>query len=158
MTRSITLALVALVAARAAFAQRGKPRSETSPGPPPALLPITGSVPLPGVIMTIVAGTRVQGRLERGDQMMTDSTWADVWAFQGTVGQRVRIELRSDEFDTYLQLLDANGNRLSDDDDGLGDLDSRIEYTLPHAGAYQIIVNNYGDERRAGVYTLTLRQ
>ena len=158
MVRSLALALAALAAARAASAQRPKPPHDATAGPATAAaLPITGTIPAPGVVATIAAGQRVQGRLEPGDQMMTDSTWADVWVFRGTTGQHVRIELRSEEFDTFLMLLDSAGTRLAEDDDGLGDLDSRIEHTLARAGTCQIVVNNYGEERRAGVYTLTLR-
>jgi hypothetical protein len=129
----------------------------TMPSPSPVSLPITGSIPAPGAIGTIVLGTNVQGRLETGDQRMNDGTFADVWQFSGTAGQHIVIELRSEEFDTYLQLLDAGGNRLAEDDDSLGDLDSKVEITLPASGTFQIVVNNFGDDRRAGIYTLTLR-
>jgi len=156
VTRSCTLALVALVAARAAFAQRPKPNPDTT-GPAAAAFPVTGTIPPPGVVATITVGQTVPGRLEPGDQMMTDSTWADVWVFRGAAGQHVRIELRSTEFDAFLQLLDSTGTRLAEDDDGLGDLDARIELTLRATGTYQIVVNCYGDERREGLYTLTLR-
>ena len=102
-------------------------------------------------------GTNVQGRLETGDQRMNDGTFADVWQFQGQAGQHIVIELRSEEFDTYVQLLDAQGNRLADDDDSLGNLDSKVEYTLGATGMYQIVINNFCEDRRAGIYTLTLR-
>ena len=138
--------------------------AQASPGatmpaatPGAADLPITGGIPAPGQIGTIMAGTNVQGRLETGDQRMNDGTWADVWQFQGQQGQRVVIELRSEEFDTYVQLLDAQGNRLAEDDDSLGNLDARVEFTLASGGMFQIVVNNFSDERRAGIYTLTLR-
>ena len=61
------------------------------------------------MITNTQSGTNVQGRLETGDNRMNDGTWADVWTFQGTQGQRVVIELRSEEFDTYLQLLKRQG-------------------------------------------------
>lgn len=129
----------------------------TMPTPVQPAFPITGSIPAPGMVGTAQAGTTVQGRLETGDQQMNDGTWADVWQFQGAAGQTVTIELRSEEFDTYLQLLDGAGNRLAEDDDSLGDLDSRIVFTLPSSGLFQLVVNNFGDSRRAGIYTLTLR-
>ena len=115
------------------------------------------AIPAPGAMGVIAAGQTQLGRLEQGDRMMTDSTWADLWQFQGTAGQMVTLELRSAEFDTYLQLLDANNNRLAEDDDSLGDLDSRIIFRLPSTGTFQVVVNNIGDTRRAGSYTLTLR-
>ncbi len=129
----------------------------TMPSPAPISLPLTGSIPAPGQIGQIQIGTNVQGRLETGDQRMNDGTFADVWQFSGTAGQHIIIELRSEEFDTYVQLLDAAGNRLAEDDDSLGDLDSKVEITLPSSGGFQIVVNNFGEDRRAGIYTLTLR-
>ncbi|MBI1723451.1 MAG: PPC domain-containing protein [Gemmatimonadetes bacterium] len=129
----------------------------TLPAAVPQAYPITGAIPAPGQVGTAQVGATVQGRLETGDQQMNDGTWADVWQFQGFAGQAVTLELRSEEFDTYLQLLDAAGNRLAEDDDSLGDLDSRIVWTLPATGTYQLVVNNFGDTRRAGIYTLTLR-
>ena len=32
-----------------------------------------------------------------------------------------------------------------------------IEYTLPANATYTIVVNNFGEDRRAGIYTLTIR-
>lgn len=134
----------------------GQPAPAAQPVAQPQAMP-TAAVAAPGVTATIQVGQTVPGRLEQGDRTMSDGTWADVFQFQGAAGQRVTIELRSEEFDTFLQLLDSQGNRLAEDDDSLGDLDSRIVFTLPAAGTYQIVVNNYGEARRAGTYTLTLR-
>jgi len=129
----------------------------TMPQATPQSMPITGGIPAPGQVGQVSVGQTVQGRLETGDQEMNDGTWADVWQFNGTAGQTVTIELRSDEFDTYLQLLDNTGARLAEDDDSLGDQNSRIQFTLPRTGMYQVVVNNFSEERRAGIYTLTLR-
>jgi hypothetical protein len=129
----------------------------TMPAAAAGSMVITGSIPAPGQVGTVQLGTNVQGRLETGDQRMNDGTWADVWQFQGNAGTRIVIELRSEEFDTYVQLLDAQGNRLAEDDDSLGNLDSKVEFTLTATGMYQIVVNNFSDERRAGIYTLTVR-
>jgi serine protease Do len=62
----------------------------------------------------------------------------------------------SDEFDAYGQLLDAAGNRLAEDDDGGGNLNARITFTLPATGQFQIVVNNFGDTRRTGLYRVWL--
>ena len=129
----------------------------TLPQPSSTGLPITGSVAAPGQVTALNIGESRMGRLETGDQRMNDGTWADVWTFQGRQGQRVRIEARSEEFDTYLQLLDAQGSRLAEDDDSLGDQNSLIEYVLPTSGTFTIVVNNFGDDRKSGIYTLTIR-
>jgi hypothetical protein len=108
----------------------------------------------PGQMATIAFGQQLQGRLEPGDRQMQDSTFADIWMFQGTAGQTVTIDLTSDQFDSYLQLLDASGNRLAEDDDSGGNLNARVSFTLPATAQYQIVVNNYGSSRRMGAYTL----
>jgi len=116
--------------------------------------------PAPRVIATIAVGQTRTGILEEGDYTMGDGTWADVWYFQGTQGQRVVIELRvavANVFDPYLQLLDPAGSKLAEDTDGAGNHNSRITFTLREAGRFQIVVNNEGDSRKTGRYTLSLR-
>ncbi len=130
--------------------------SQPTPGvtlPQPA---VSGTIAAAGQVASIGYGQLMQGRLEQGDQTMNDGTFADVWTFQGNAGQTVTIDVMSDDFDAYAQLLDAAGNRLAEDDDSGGNLNSRITFTLPSTGQYQIVVNNFGDSRRTGVYRLWL--
>ena len=120
--------------------------------------PVTGPtnmIPAPGQIGQIMVGQTVQGRLEAGDQMMgSDSTYADIWQFQANAGQAVAIQLSSEDFPTYLQLLDGAGNVLQE---SAGHPNSGLAFTLPSAGTYQIVVNSNGRQRRTGLYVLTLR-
>jgi hypothetical protein len=126
-------------------------------GQPQPIAPAPANmIAAPGQVSQIAVGQAMRGRLEPGDQMMQDSTYADLWQFQGMAGQTVQIDVRSDEFDTYMQLLDANGNKLGEDDDSGGNLDSRLVFTLPASGTYQIVVNNAGNSRRAGIYTVSV--
>lgn len=114
----------------------------------------------PQDIGTIAVAQTRTGMLENGDYTMSDGTYCDIWYFTATAGQRVVIELRSRRFDSYLQLLDPFGGKLAENDDGGRGMergDSRIEFTVRDAGRYQIVVNNFGDTPREGVYTLTLR-
>jgi len=116
----------------------------------------TNPIAAPGQTAYIAIGQTMRGRLEPGDQLMTDSTYADLWQFQGTAGQTVQIDVRSEEFDTYMQLLDANGNKLGEDDDSGGGTNSRLIFALPATGMYQIVVNSAGHVRRAGIYTVSV--
>jgi hypothetical protein len=113
-----------------------------------------GMIAPAGQMATIAYGQQLQGRLEPGDRQMQDSTFADIWMFQGTAGQAITIDLTSENFDAYLQLLDASGNRLAEDDDTGGNLNARVTFSIPANAQYQIVVNNYGSSRRMGVYTL----
>lgn len=137
-------------------AQPMQPTVTTVPGatmPQPAA---SGPIAAPGQVGTIVYGQMAQGRLETGDQTMNDGTFADVWTFQGNAGQTITVDVLSDEFDAYAQLLDAGGNRLAEDDDSGGNLNARLTFTLPASAQYQIVVNNFGDTRRTGLYRVWL--
>jgi len=107
-----------------------------------------------GQMAMIAYGQQAPGRLEIGDRQMQDSTLADIWMYQGTAGQSITIDLTSNDFDCYLQLLNASGNRLADNDDFGGSLNSRITFTIPANAQYQIVVNTTGGARRIGLYTL----
>ena len=126
---------------------------------PPAAAPETAAVAFhaPGAEGAIAVGETVRGELAAGDRLMSDSTYADVWQLQGTAGERVEIELRSDDFDTYLEVLDSTGTIIGQDDDSGGNLNSRLSLALPAAGTYRIVVNSAGHEPRVGAYTLTVR-
>jgi len=125
--------------------------------PAVAQTPQDTAAPPPQEIATITVGQTRSGLLEAGDWTMGDGTWADVWYVALTAGQRVVIDLHSPRFDAYMQLLDPWGARLAEDDNsGPGD-DARITFVAPAAGRYQIVANNYDEDRRVGPYTLTVR-
>lgn len=134
------------------------PLQQAQPSPvvtPPSGGAPTNVIPAPGQTGQIMIGQSVQGRLEPGDQMMgSDSTYADIWQFQAAAGQAVAIQLNSEDFPTYLQLLDGAGNVLQE---SAGHPNSGLAYTLGAAGTYQIVVNSNGRQRRTGLYVLTVR-
>ncbi|MEX1020528.1 MAG: hypothetical protein WDZ49_12770 [Litorilinea sp.] len=77
------------------------------------------------------------------------------WTFYGSRGEWVEIIMRSDSMDTYLELLDPNGHRIAWDDDGAGNLNSRIYLNaLPTSGRYTIVARGYAGDM--GTYQLSL--
>ena len=70
----------------------------------------TASLP-PQEIGVIPVGATRNGLLEIGDYTMGDATWADVWYVNVMAGQRLTIDLRSRQFDPYMQLLDPWGGK-----------------------------------------------
>ncbi|MDL5055639.1 PPC domain-containing protein [Oscillatoria laete-virens NRMC-F 0139] len=83
------------------------------------------------------------------------------FTFEGEAGQAVTITLVSEDFDTFLVLLDVDGNELDTDDDSAGRLDSQIRgITLPANGTYTIIATSYsayrGTGQATGAFTLSL--
>jgi hypothetical protein len=99
-------------------------------------------------------GSPVQGALQASDgQLEDDNSHYDIYTFPGRAGQQVTITMTSREIDSYLWLLDPQGNSLIQDDDGAGGTDARIVYTLPVDGTYTIVANSY-DGGVLGRYTL----
>lgn len=99
---------------------------------------------------------RRTGRLAPGDEVASDGSLFDRYTFDGTSGQRVTILAESTAFDTYLAIMDSEGQILTENNDAAGGSNSQIETTLPETGTYTVIVNGYTPEDR-GQYTLTIR-
>ncbi|NEQ26086.1 MAG: serine protease, partial [Microcoleus sp. SIO2G3] len=99
-----------------------------------------------------------QGVLGENSQVLQqDGSLYDEYQFQGQQGQQVVISMESTQFDTYLLLVDPNGQLVDQNDDGAqGSTNSQITATLPSDGTYTIIANAY-DSTGRGRYTLTVR-
>ncbi len=99
---------------------------------------------------------RQQGSLGPGDDTLNDGSFYEEYRFQGRAGQTVRLRLSSDVFDTYLILLDEQGNRLGENDDrSPDDTNSELVVTLPQNGSYRVIVNAF-DRTGQGAFLLTV--
>lgn len=108
----------------------------------------------------IVVGTPIVGALATTDCVLTDGSFIDYYDFQGTAGQAISFSEVSSAFDTYLVLLDSDGNSLTENDDSGGTSDSRIPVdsgviTLPYTGHYTIGANSY-DAGKTGAYTVSV--
>ena len=104
-------------------------------------------------------GTEARGELKGGDTRLDDNTYVDLWRFNGSAGQQVRITMRSSAFDAYLALgyPDDSGewHPVESDDDGAGGTDARVSATLPRDGEYVVRANTLS-EGQTGSYTLLL--
>ena len=100
-----------------------------------------------------------QGKLETGDRVIADDgSLYDFYPLQGKEGESFTIYLESDDFDTFVALVDSNGQTIGENDDiSQEDSNSQIEITLPADGVYNVIVNTY-DENGTGEYTLKVSQ
>lgn len=109
------------------------------------------SRPAEGIIL------QQSGRLSSGDEMAPDGTLFDIYSFNGESGQTVMVTLESQEFDTYLVLIDDAGRVIADNDDrDVDTTDSEVSATLPLSGVYSVIVNGYSTADQ-GSYRLTVR-
>ena len=72
---------------------------------------------------------------------------AHTYSFTVAAGGRIRVDLASLEGDSYLYLLDENGARISDNDDGGAGLNARVERDLT-PGVYLVEATTVGGRGR----------
>lgn len=114
-----------------------------------------GPEPLPA--QPIAIGDTVEGVLTEDDGINAAGVPADAWRFEGRAGQRIRIDMTSADFDTYLELFDAANTSLATDDDGGPEgADSRLIFTLPADGAYVIEARAFSSA--TGDYSLSIAE
>ncbi|MBE9118193.1 trypsin-like peptidase domain-containing protein [Lusitaniella coriacea LEGE 07157] len=102
-------------------------------------------------------GAIVRGALTREDNVLrTDNSFFDIYSFEGRRGHRVDLQMNSQEVDSYLILVDPNGEQIAQDDDSGGGNNARIVATLPRDGTYLAIANTY-ESGQSGRYTLQAR-
>ena len=116
-----------------------------------------GAAAQPGRTAELREDEVVFGRLEEGDSLVGDSTYADVFTFRAPRNGDVTIDLRSSEFDAYLIVKDADGVTQSTDDDGGDGTDARVLLRVERGATYRIIANSYGEDRATGTYRIAVR-
>ena len=106
----------------------------------------------------IIVGELIQGDLEIDDRELRhrSGSRSDCYTFLGSAGDRIDISMSSDDFDTYLFLLDAAGEVLIQDDDGGDSVNSRIaSFDLPSTGTFIIEATSFS-AGAVGQYSLAL--
>ena len=96
-----------------------------------------------------------RGTLEEGDDVIpNDGSFYDSYPLEGSAGDSFIITLESEDFDTFLAIMDRDGNIIEQNDDvDEQQSNSRLEITLPNNGTYSIIVNAY-EQQGQGSYVL----
>ncbi|MDQ8754951.1 caspase family protein [Sphingosinicella sp. LHD-64] len=108
----------------------------------------------------IRVGATVNGSLAAGDGRRGEGAWFDNYRFTARRGERVRIALGADKFDTVLTLRRPDGTEdVSDDteEDGETSTNSRIDTVLAEDGDYVISVSSFRPGE-TGPYRLSLAQ
>ena len=100
-----------------------------------------------------------RGVLEPGDKTIpNDGSLYDSYPLEAKAGDSFIISLESQDFDTFLAIMDQEGNIIEQNDDiSDGDSNSRLRVTFTSDGTYNVIVNAY-DEGGKGKYILTVRR
>ncbi|MEO8606874.1 MAG: hypothetical protein ABI690_03285 [Chloroflexota bacterium] len=114
-----------------------------------------GSAKLTPVTGTVETGTAVDGQV-------TNERWADSWTYQGQAGQAIDVIVTrtSGTLIPLVAILDANGQQLTSGYyDPTWDRVALLNYTLPGAGEYKIVVSRDGDVGgyTSGGYNLLIR-
>ena len=106
-------------------------------------------------ITELAVGESMDGSLQDSDQQLENGEYRDLYSFMGTSGEAIRIELNSDQFDTYLAMVTPSGEDIQNDDfNGSSGL-SVIEIPLQETGRYRILATSYASGER-GAYQLSL--
>ncbi|MGQ4648724.1 S8 family serine peptidase [Lyngbya aestuarii] len=100
-----------------------------------------------------VAGTLVNG--DPNNYLRSGSFYDDYYLSDLAVGEQVQVNVDSSEFDTYLQLLDANtGQLLEADDDGGFIYNSQLAFAVEEGVNYLVRVTSF-DRNATGQYSVT---
>jgi hypothetical protein len=80
----------------------------------------------------------------------------DYWTFEGAEGDIIAIQMSSEDFDTYLELLDEDGDLIVFNDDSADLFHSLIVLELEEDGVYHILARSYGENAEGEDYLLAL--
>ena len=84
-------------------------------------------------------GSSETSRLDALSRTVQDGRPAEAWRLQGNADERVSVAMISEDFDTYLYVLGPGLDGVMSDDDSGGNLDARIDLTLPTGGPFTVI-------------------
>lgn len=103
----------------------------------------------------------LDGTIQQGDSVLEqDNSLYDEYKIEVENGWQVRAVMTSPSFDTYLILLDPQGNRVAynDDDASLGGsgTNSQFTHTVTAAGEYKVYANSY-QAGQVGPYHITIQ-
>lgn len=95
------------------------------------------------------------GYLTADDVTLTSGEYVDGFQIQGVPGMRVRVELTSSDFDTYVMIKTPSGTSLDNDDFEGAKNRSVIETELTETGEHRVLVTSY-KPGETGSYRLTI--
>jgi hypothetical protein len=128
-----------------------------SPGREGAYTVALARGPEPAAAQPIEIGGSVEGSLAENDGRGAGGAIADAYRFSGQEGQRIRIDMSSEVFDTFVELFGANRVSLAEDDDGAAEgTNSRLTFTLPRTGVFFIEARAFTEA--TGAYSLALSE
>ncbi|MCC5899056.1 MAG: tetratricopeptide repeat protein, partial [Phormidium sp. BM_Day4_Bin.17] len=100
----------------------------------------------------------IRGRLDETSNVADNGKYFNVYPLEGTEGQRLVIDLISDDFDSYLLLTSASDEvvLIAEDSSGGENTNARIVVVLPRTGSYNIVTTS-AQGQEIGNYRLTVQ-
>jgi hypothetical protein len=98
-----------------------------------------------------------EGDLQVGDSVTEDADGNVEYTISLEEGQTVVIDVTSEDFDTYLDVENSDGDLLASDDDGGDAFNSRLNFTAPDSDLYTLIVRSFAGDAD-GTFTLTVEE
>ena len=114
-------------------------------------------MPRPG---RIAIGRDETGSLGSSSAEDDDGKRYDAYAFRASAGERVKIDLQSEDFDSFLRvgrIVNGAFLQMAENDDGGSSLNARLVFTAPQAGEYLIRATSYNGSAE-GDYRLSMEQ
>jgi len=104
----------------------------------------------------LAPGQSLAGELTPLDHQRRSGKYEDIYLLQGQAGQRVEIELTSEDFDPFLLVNGPGGYSISNDDVEAEKLGSRLVLQLPADGTYRLSATSF-DGGAMGAYRIAAR-
>ena len=99
---------------------------------------------------------RVEGMLSDDDPPNAFGRTHKAYQVQMEAGKNYQIDLVSNDFDSYLFLLDAKNNKITEDENAGGPRNARIIHQAKTADLFRIDVSHF--DKKSGKFTLTVRR
>jgi Bacterial pre-peptidase C-terminal domain len=132
-----------------------------SPSGSPTQTPTVQPAPSPdGRSSKIILEQKGELTTSKSSVLPSDSSLYEEYSFEGTQGQTVVVTVESSEFDTYLAVLNSQGELLGENDDVTQqNSNSELTLTLSASGRYRVVVNAYDPPPKGkGKYSLIVRE
>ncbi|MEM1355645.1 MAG: PPC domain-containing protein [Planctomycetota bacterium] len=102
------------------------------------------------------AGTQeFTGELTRDDRQLEGGEFADYLRIDLKAGQMLTVTVRSNDFDTWIQLTAPNNENITNDDIAEDDTDSQLKFLVPQDGSWVIWVSSAMPDQ-LGDYAITV--
>jgi hypothetical protein len=110
-------------------------------------------------IVPVRAGESVEGELDEDDAEDADGIYYQQFTYRARAGERLTIRVTSDDTDPFVRIGRGTYNEfetLAEDDDGGGELNAELSYTVPRAGEYVIQVST-AEPGQTGAFVLRVQ-